>query len=120
MSDKKLSRRDMLKLAGSATLATAFPSPRLTAHAESPQIKAEEAAEVKTEATAEEVVNALEGAYGVHPGRRRNHTKGIGAEGFFVRREDTCSRALLHSRRQPERAGRRQGASRRRPRVPAA
>lgn len=84
MSDKKLSRRDMLKLAGSATLATAFPSPGLTARAESPQIKAEEAAEVKTEATAEEVVNALEGAYGVHPGRRRNHTKGIGAEGFFI------------------------------------
>jgi catalase len=34
--------------------------------------------------TAPEVVTALEQAYGVHPGQRRNHTKGMCAEGSFV------------------------------------
>ena len=34
--------------------------------------------------TAEKVVTALEGAYGVHPSQRRNHTKGTCALGDFV------------------------------------
>jgi catalase len=34
--------------------------------------------------TADEVVAALEQAYGVHPGERRNHTKGMCAVGEFV------------------------------------
>jgi catalase len=34
--------------------------------------------------TAEQAVNALEGTYGVHPGERRNHTKGTCAVGSFV------------------------------------
>jgi len=34
--------------------------------------------------TAQEVTTALEGAYGVHPGQRRNHTKGMCAAGNFV------------------------------------
>ena len=34
--------------------------------------------------TAEEVVAALEAAYGVHPGQRRNHAKGTCALGTFV------------------------------------
>src|SRR5713226_9254908 len=38
----------------------------------------------QNEATSEEVVTALEGAYGVHPGQRRNHTKGTCALGTFV------------------------------------
>src|SRR5512134_1871067 len=29
-------------------------------------------------------VNALEGTFGVHPGARRSHAKGICAEGYFV------------------------------------
>ena len=33
---------------------------------------------------AEQTVTALEGAYGVHPGQRRNHTKGMCALGQFV------------------------------------
>jgi catalase len=41
-------------------------------------------AETGGEATATAVVDALEGAYGVHRGQRRNHTKGIGALGSFV------------------------------------
>ena len=36
------------------------------------------------EPTPEQVVNALEGAYGVHPGQRRNHAKGTCAFGSFV------------------------------------
>jgi catalase len=36
------------------------------------------------EVTADQVVSALEGAYGVHPGQRRNHTKGTCARGTFV------------------------------------
>jgi catalase len=43
-----------------------------------------ETAEDATEATAEKVVDALEGAYGIHRGQRRNHTKGVGARGTFV------------------------------------
>ena len=34
--------------------------------------------------TAEAVANALEAAYGVHPGMRRNHAKGTCALGSFV------------------------------------
>jgi catalase len=38
----------------------------------------------QTQVTAPEVVAALEGAYGVHPGQRRNHTKGMCALGKFT------------------------------------
>src|SRR3979490_1169614 len=34
--------------------------------------------------SAENVVNTLEGAYGVNRGKRRNHSKGFGALGIFV------------------------------------
>lgn len=36
------------------------------------------------EVTADQVVSALEGTFGVHPGERRNHTKGACAAGEFV------------------------------------
>jgi catalase len=36
------------------------------------------------ELVAAAVNNALEGAYGRHGGKRRNHTKGFGAVGYFV------------------------------------
>lgn len=51
------------------------------------------------EATADQVVRALEGAYGVHPGERRNHTKGTCALGEFVGRSEAAaySRSLLFS-----------------------
>lgn len=38
----------------------------------------------KNEPTVEQVQAALEGAYGVHPGQRRNHAKGVCATGSFV------------------------------------
>ena len=49
--------------------------------------------------TAEEAVSALEGTYGVHPGQRRNHTKGFCAEGNFVGLKEggTYSRSALFS-----------------------
>jgi catalase len=42
------------------------------------------AVEKTTEASAETVIDALEGVYGVNRGQRRNHTKGVGALGYFV------------------------------------
>jgi len=49
--------------------------------------------------TAEQVVTALEGAYGVHLGQRRNHTKGTCALGMFVGMPEAAaySRSLMFS-----------------------
>lgn len=49
--------------------------------------------------TPQDVVTALEQAYGVHPGQRRNHTKGMCALGDFVGTPDaaTYSRSALFS-----------------------
>jgi catalase len=57
------------------------------------------AAQTHTPVTADEVVTALERAYGVHPGERRNHTKGTCALGTFVGRPDASvySRSPLFS-----------------------
>jgi len=51
------------------------------------------------EVTAGQVETALEGAYGVHPGERRNHTKGNCALGTFVGTTETAvySRSALFS-----------------------
>ena len=59
------------------------------------------AASQQNEVTAEEVVTALEGAYGVHPGERRNHTKGTCALGTFVGKAEAAmySRSSLFSGR---------------------
>src|SRR6266436_9553606 len=53
------------------------------------------------EVTAKQVVTALEGAYGVHPGERRNHTKGTCALGTFVGMPEASaySRSALFSGR---------------------
>jgi len=57
------------------------------------------AASEQKEVTADQVVTALEGAYGVHPGQRRNHTKGTCALGTFVgkREAEVYSRSALFS-----------------------
>jgi catalase len=49
--------------------------------------------------TAPQVVTALEEAYGVHPGQRRNHTKGMCALGSFVGTPEAAaySRSALFS-----------------------
>src|SRR5258705_8590622 len=53
----------------------------------------------QSEVTAEEVVAALEAAYGVHRGQRRNHAKGTCAVGSFVRMAEAAaySRSALFS-----------------------
>jgi catalase len=90
MSDHKqlLNRRDLLASAGRLSLASAvapaWASAAISAPAEFPAASPAEAAETQTEATAEKVVDALQGAYGLHRGQRRNHTKGVGARGTFV------------------------------------
>ncbi len=49
--------------------------------------------------TPQAVISALEGAYGVHPGQRRNHTKGMCALGSFIGSPEAAaySRSLLFS-----------------------
>ena len=77
------SRRQVLTTVGRLSIAGAMGQ----AIASSPAAAAEpnsEIAEKTFEATADNVVNTLEAAYGVNRGKRRNHTKGFGALGIFV------------------------------------
>jgi catalase len=52
-----------------------------------------------TQVTAQAAISALEGVYGVHPGQRRNHTKGFCALGSFTGMRDASaySRSALFS-----------------------
>jgi catalase len=86
------SRRDMLATASRVSLGSVL-APALTSTAFGSPMDAETPG-AQTEATAEKVVDALEGAYGTHPGQRRNHTKGVGARGTFVGNPD----AAMYSR----------------------
>src|ERR1700680_5315401 len=63
---------------GQATPSSSLVSPAAAAQPNS------DIAEKTFEATADNVVNTLEAAYGVNRGKRRNHTKGFGALGIFV------------------------------------
>ncbi|NYE62780.1 catalase [Duganella sp. 1224] len=52
------------------------------------------------DASAEKAIDTLEGTYGKHRGLRRNHTKGIGAQGTFIGNPKVAapfSRSLLFS-----------------------
>jgi catalase len=49
-----------------------------------------ELAHAATEVTAPQVVESLEGTFGVHPGERRNHIKGVCAAGDFVGTSDAA------------------------------
>jgi catalase len=57
------------------------------------------AAPPASEVTAPQMIDAFEGDYGVHPGQRRNHTKGTCAAGEFVGTTDAAalSRSALFS-----------------------
>lgn len=86
MSDRKVrSRRNFLisvgRLAATGFVASATAT---AAAAIGASVRQLEPSEEQTEATSEEVVDALEDAYGLHPGQRRNHTKGVGALGTFI------------------------------------
>jgi catalase len=52
-----------------------------------------------TEVTAPQMIDAFEGDFGVHPGQRRNHTKGLCAAGEFVGTTEAAalSRSALFS-----------------------
>ena len=99
----KKNRRELLVKAGRFALAGAI-APILSSGAsgasEAPaQSHDTKADEKQTEATAEKVIDALQGAYGVQRGQRRNHTKGVGALGSFVGdpKASTYSRSELFS-----------------------
>ncbi|MBW4692710.1 MAG: catalase family peroxidase [Lyngbya sp. HA4199-MV5] len=87
MSERKVySRRNFLRSA-SRIAAIGFVAPVVasaTAAAIAKSVRPLESSEKQTEATAEETVDALQDAYGLHRGQRRNHTKGVGALGTFV------------------------------------
>src|SRR4051794_20500917 len=98
-----LNRRNLLASAGRLSIASAVApvlgSAAARASAEAALSPPVEAAEKQTEATAEKVVDALEGSYGLHPGQRRNHTKGVGARGTFTGNPEAAaySRSALFS-----------------------
>lgn len=103
MSDKNPTRRDLLigagRLALGGTIAPILSSSITGVSEAAAPSPGGEAAEEQTEATADKVVNALEGAYGVNRGQRRNHTKGVGALGSFVGNHEAAvySRSELFS-----------------------
>src|SRR5258706_12351560 len=90
MSDRHegRSRRDVLAAMGGLSVAGAVGPAMAAPVLITPVGPADEAvalrAETGGEATATDVIDTLEGAYGAHRGQRRNHTKGIGALGTFV------------------------------------
>src|ERR1700716_2368710 len=107
--DKRFrSRRDMMTSAGrlyiGSVIAPALGSAALSLPAEATPAPHSNTSEEQTEATAEPVVDALEGAYGQHRGQRRNHTKGVGARGIFVGNPEAAvySRSALFSGRRLE------------------
>ncbi|GAB7527418.1 catalase family peroxidase [Paraburkholderia sp. 2C] len=96
------SRRSFLNAAGRLTIAgvaapAIMPASAYAASAHSGSTPAP--ADEYVEATAQRSLDALESAYGVHKGQRRNHTKGIGARGSFVGNPAArgYSRSLLFS-----------------------
>ena len=77
------SRRSLLAGVGGVSLGAAVNAlqPRQASAGEAASPIAAEGGE---ELVAVAVNDALEGAYGRHEGKRRNHTKGLGAVGYFV------------------------------------
>src|SRR4030088_1664284 len=77
------SRRSLLAGVGGVSLGAALNAlqPRQASAGEAASPVAAEGGE---ELVAVAVNDALEGAYGKHKGKRRNHTKGLGATGYFV------------------------------------
>ena len=92
------SRRQVLTTVGSLSIAGAMGQAIASSPAAATQPNSE-IAEMTFEATADNVVNTLEAAYGVNRGKRRNHTKGFGALGIFVGAPEAAeySRSLLFS-----------------------
>src|ERR1700719_5149069 len=77
------SRRRLLAGVGGLALGAAVSAvqPRQAIANETSSVAGSEGGE---ELVAVAVNDALEGTYGQHKGKRRNHTKGFGATGYFV------------------------------------
>src|SRR5258708_37223700 len=81
------SRRQVLTTVGSLSIAGAMGQAIASSSLISPAAAAQpnsEIAEKTFEASAENVVNTVEAAYGANQGKRRKHTKGVRALGIFV------------------------------------
>ena len=80
------SRRRLLASVGGLSLGAAVSAvqPRQANANETSFVPANEGSEGGEELVGVAVNDALEGAYGRHLGKRRNHTKGFGATGYFV------------------------------------
>src|ERR1700737_4901615 len=81
-------RRRLLAGIGGLSLGAAVSAvqPRQANASETSSVAGSEggASEGGEDALAVAVNDALEGAYGRHKGKRRNHTKGVGTTGYFV------------------------------------
>ena len=92
------SRRRLLAGVGGLSLGAAV-QPRQASAGETSSVAGSEggASEAGEDATAIAVNDALQGAYGLHLGQRRNHTKGFGTTGYFVGTEEAAqlSRSAL-------------------------
>jgi catalase len=103
-----ISRRHLLRGAGVASLgATLCPFGAAAASAANTAqdpVPENRSSDVATENMSRDVIDALEGAYGRHQGLRRNHTKGVGALGYFIGNPQAArySRSALFSGRRVE------------------
>ena len=94
-------RRRLLAGIGGLSLGTAVSAvqPRQANASETSSVAVREggASENGEDSVAIAVNDALEGAYGRHLGKRRNHTKGFGTTGYFVGTEEAAqlSRSVL-------------------------
>ena len=99
-------RRRLLAGIGGLSLGAAVSAvqPRQANASETSSVAGSEggASEGGEDALAVAVNDALEGAYGRHKGKRRNHTKGFGTTGYFVGTEEAAQlsrSALFHGDR---------------------
>ena len=103
-----VSRRNILRSAGIASIgATLCPFGARAADVKGPESVSSavgRAGDDATENMSRDVVDALEGAYGRHAGLRRNHTKGVGALGYFIGNPEAARycRSMLFSGRKLE------------------
>jgi catalase len=86
------SRRRLLAGVGGLSLGAAVGAvqPRQANANETSSVAASEGSEGGEELVGVAVNDALEGAYGRHLGKRRNHTKGFGATGYFVGKKEAA------------------------------
>lgn len=100
-----LSRRNLLRGAGVVSIgATLCPMAARATAAALPVSSTGRAGDDAIEDLSRDVNDALEGAYGRHEGLRRNHTKGVGATGYFIGNPEAArySRSTLFSGKKHE------------------